>query len=206
MASHRLVLSFTVIIGFIFSCSATVIAGEHILVPKIGMVDRNDNINHRANNDSFDFDDDTVLGHNFTYLYRLDNGFAFGAEIFGYQNDIVTTANNNGDVITTHIYGVIEKIFNTEGDIKPFVGAGLGAVSMLFDANINGEIDDGYGDVAIGLSYELYAGVEFELSNKLGLIVEYKYFDLDLNDDIGDKNIDIESDGSAIFVGVAIHL
>ncbi len=206
MNMQRVTVKLAVVIFCLYGYGAAVQAGEHILIPKIGVVDRNDNINHSANNDSFDLDDELVASAGFTYLYRLDNGFAVGAEVFGYENDIVTTINNNGDVTTSHVYGIVEKTFNIEGNVKPYVGAGLGFVSMKFDGHINGEIDDDSNDFAAGLSYEIFAGTEIKINDRVGVRVEYKYYDFDVDDDIGDKNFNIESDGSAVFVGVAIHL
>ena len=206
MIIQRNIYNLTLLIFFFGFNSAIAIAGEHILIPKLGAVNWDDNNNHRANTDPFDFEDETVAGYGFKYLYKLNNGFAFGAEIFTYEKEIVTTANNNGDVLTTHIYGVVEKIFNTEGNFKPFVGIGVGTSSMIFDANVNGEIDDGYNDFAADLSYQLFTGAEVKLTDNIGLSFEYKYFDIDISDDIDDRNINIESDGHAVFVGVAIHI
>ena len=93
-------------------------------------------------------------------MYKLDDGIAFGAEFFGYEKDIVTTANNFGDATATHLYGVVEKFFNPEGAFKPFIGIGLGAVAIRFDATINRAIDDDYGDYATGLSYEIFTGLK----------------------------------------------
>ncbi len=196
----------TILLFVIFSHSAIATAGEHILIPKLGFVDRDENTNHLVDTNRFDIEDDIVVSTGFTYLYQLDNGFAFGAEVFGYKNDIVTTTDNHGDIITTHLYGVIEKIFNTKGEFKPFIGFGLGAATMIFNATINGEIDDDYVDFATGFSYEIFTGAEVKINDKIGLMVEYKYFDLDINDDIGNKDINIETDGHAIFAGIAIHL
>lgn len=207
MNIHHTIIISSVLLIFQNSYSTVVQAGgEHILIPKVGIVDRSDNTNSRANNDIFEFEDDPVLSVGFTYLYKLDNGFAFGAETFSYKNDIVTTTNNDGDATTSHLYAVVEKIFNTDGDIKPYIGAGLGFVSMKFNGHINGDVDDDDFDFATGLSYELLAGAEFKITDRFGVTVEYKYFDYDIRDDIGNKDFKIESDGSALFVGFAIHL
>lgn len=195
-------LVFVALLGYAHS----VAAGEHVLIPKFGVVERDDHTNHRVDNNTFDFDDDRVASLGFTYLYRLDNGFAFGGEVFGYENEIISTANNDGDARTGHIYGVVEKYFNPQGSVQPFLGVGLGLVSVGFDANVNGDIPDDFGDQATGLSYELFAGAEFKLSGNIGLRLEYKYFDFEVDDDIDDRNIEIESDGHAIFVGVTIHI
>jgi len=195
------------ILFFIFiSNTSVVIAGEHILVPKFGAVERNDNSNHSVDNNSFDLDDDVVAGLGFTYLYKLDDGVALGVDTFWYENEIIKTINNNGDVTTGHVYGIVEKIFNLGGNIKPFIGVGIGMVSMSFDASVNGKIGDDYEDTLVGLSYEIFVGTEVEVSKKIGVTVEYKYFDFEVDNDIDDREIEIESDGHALFMGVAIHL
>ncbi len=206
MTLQRYLYLLTLFISFFCFNITSSMAGEHILIPKLGAVNWDDNSNHRANNDPFDFEDETVVAYGFKYLYKLDNGFAFGAEIFTYEKQIVSTANNNGDALTSHIYGVVEKIFNPEGSFKPFVGIGVGASSMIFDANVNGKIDDGYNDFAADFSYQIYTGAEVKLTDKIGVSLEYKYFDIDISDDIDDRHINIESDGHALFVGVAIHI
>jgi len=206
MIKQRHTLKIIILLFLFNSNSAIVSAAEHILIPKFGVVERNDNTNHHVGNNSFDLDDDIVSAPGFTYLYKLDNGIAFGAEFFGYENEIISTANNDGDATTGHIYGIVEKLFNAEGTVKPFIGMGLGMVSINFDANINGEISDDYEDNAVGLSYEIFAGAEFEINKDIGMTVEYKYFNFEVDDDIDDRDIEVESDGHALFVGVAIHI
>jgi len=205
MTQHNLVKLVTLL--FLFNGNiVTALANEHILIPNFGVVTRNDNTNHRVDNDSFDLDNGSVAGFGFKYLYQLDNGLSFGAELLAYENDIVATSNNSGDIRTSHVYGVIQKTFNLESSVKPFVGLGLGVASVTLDANINGAIDDDYEDYAAGFSYEIFVGAEIAISEKIGLTVEYKYFDFDINDDIGNRDINIESDGQALWLGVAIHL
>ena len=180
-------------------------AAEHMIVPKFGVVNRGDNTNHHVDNNSFNFDDDSVVSLGVTYLYRMDNGYAFGADFYGYENKIITTANNNGDAKTGHLYGVFQKYINSDGTIQPYIGVGIGLVSVSFDANISGAISDDFEDNAIGLSYEVILGSEFSISKNLGVILEYKYFDFNVDDDIADRNVEIESDGQAVFVGASIH-
>ena len=181
-------------------------AGEHVLIPKFGAVETKENTSHRVDSNDFDFDNDDAFSLGFSYLYKLDNGFAFGADIFGYERDIVRTANNRGDANIGHIYGVAEKFFNNDGPIKPYIGIGLGYVGIGFDARINGSIASDNSDRAFGFSYEVLVGVEVDITESVGMMFEYKYFDIDINDDIGLRDIDFESDGSALFVGVSIHI
>lgn len=189
-----------------YSSVATASAGEHVLIPKFGIVDVKDTTNHLVDTNSFDFDDDRVPSFGFSYLYKLDNGFAFGADVFGYELDVVRTASNRGDASIGHIYAVAEKFFNNEGTVRPYIGLGLGTTVISFDANINGAIADDYDDNAGGFSYEIFAGMELEITESIGMIFEYKYFDIDIGDDIGLRDISFESDGNAVFVGVSIHI
>ena len=190
----------------ICSINTTVSAGEHILIPKIGIIDWNDNSNHKVDNSTFDFDDKEVVSPGLSYLYKFNNGYSVGGEIYSYEKDIITTTNNSGNSNITQAYGIAEKFFNNDGAIKPFIGVGLGFASIKFDANINGEIADDYDDYATYLSYEFFAGVEFQFNERIGLMLEYKYFDLDIDDNISRKNINVKSNGDAFFVGVSIHL
>ena len=206
MKLHHKILKFSVIFFFLYGYSAVAQSAEHILISKLGVVDRNDNVDYTANADRFDFDDDLVASLGFTYLYMLDNGVAFGVETFTYKNDIVSTSINDGDATTTHLYGIVEKIFNTGGAFKPFIGLGLGVTSVSINGHLNGDVDDDYNDFAAGLSYQVFAGAEVKINERFGVTVEYKYFDFEIDDDIGNKNINIEGDGSALFVGLAIHL
>lgn len=192
-----LVLSFSAV---------SVSAGEHVLIPKLGAIAIKDNTNHRVDNNSFDLEDDNVPGLGFSYLYKLDNGFAFGVDVFGYEKDIVTTVNNTGDANIGHVYAVAEKFFNNDGTVKPYIGIGLGAAAIGFDANVNGAIADDYNDTAYGFSYEFFAGVEVGITEKVGMMFEYKHFNIDIDDDIGLRDISFESDGDALFVGVSIHI
>jgi len=191
---------------FLSGNSVVILAAEHIIIPKFGIIERSENLAHSVDNNLFDFDDDIVAAFGATYLYKLDNGVAFGASVFGYENEIIRTVNNDGDAMTGHIYGIVEKYFNTEGAVKPYIGMGLGFVSTSFDGYVNGDIDDDYVDVAAGLSYKTIAGLEIEIQENIGLIIEYNYFDFEIDDDIDSRDVEIESDGHALFVGVAIHL
>ena len=204
--SSNTIVKYALLILVLGISTATVSAGEHILIPKIGVVDIEEKTNHLVDSSSFDFDDDNTPSFGFSYLYKLENGFAFGVDLFSYEKDIVRTVNNRGDASITHIYAVAEKLFNNDGAVKPYIGLGLGTAVISFDANVNGAIADDYSDNASGFSYEIFAGMEVEITETIGMIFEYKHFDIDINDDIGLRDIDFESDGNAIFVGVSVHI
>ena len=199
-------IKYVILVSVLSFSALSASAGEHVLIPKFGLVDIKDNSSHLVDTNVFYFDDDNAASLGFSYLYKLDNGFAFGVEIFGYEKDIVTTVNNRGDANFGHVYGVAEKFFNNDGTVKPYIGLGLGYVGMGFDALINGNIASDKSDRAYGFSYELLVGVEVDITESVGMMFEYKYFDIDINDDIGLRDIDFESDGSALFVGISIHI
>lgn len=198
---YRLVVSLVVVMSHVTALQAA----EHIVTPKFGAIKRGDNNNHRVDNNNFDFNDNSVFALGVTYLYKLDQGYAFGADVYGYKNKIVTTATNKGDATTAHIYGVFQKYFNTGGTVQPYVGIGLGLASVSFNANVNGAISDGSNDHATGLSYEVILGSEFAINEFIGVVVEYKYFDFKIDDDIDGRNIKIESNGQALLVGASMH-
>lgn len=206
MMRQKRIYRFSILLLLTVGPTASALAQEHVIIPRFGAVERNTNTNQRVDNNTFDFDSDTVAAPGFLYLYKLDNGVAIGAEVFAYENEIITTANNNGDVRTGHIYGVLARHFKINNYIMPYIGLGAGLVSMKFDGNVNGAISDDNGDNATGLSYELIAGAEFVVDKNIGFVVEYKYFDFKVDDDIDDRNIEIESDGRGLFFGVALHL
>lgn len=205
MKKNKYFIKLTFLLLILSSIASSVLAQEHVIIPRFGAIERNDNTNHRVDNDRFDFDNDAVVSIGVTYLYKMETGYAFGLDIFGYDNEVITTTNTGGDVTTAHIYGVVQKFFNKGGPIKPYIGIGVGLVTMSFDANVNGELANDFEDNAVGLSYEIILGSEFEISKKVGLMVEYKYFDFNVDDDIDARNVMIESDGHALFVGVAMH-
>lgn len=206
MIKQKLIFKVTLLFLIFNTQIAQVLAQEHIIIPKFGAVKLSNNTNHLVDNSSFDFKDNGVVSLGVTYLYKIDNGLAFGVELFGYEEDIVTTENNSGDATIGHLYGVMEKFFNTGGSVMPYLGVGLGLASVGFDANVNGDISDNNEDIAIGLSYELFLGSEFKISKLVGVTLEYKYFDFDIDDDIDDRDVEFESDGHTVFVGVALHL
>lgn len=205
MKKHYHIFQLAMAFLFLASYSSTTLSAEHIIIPKFGTIERSENLDHSVDNNLFDLDDDIVAAAGATYLYKLDNGIAFGASVFGYENEIIATTNNDGDAITGHIYGIVEKYFNAEGAVKPYIGMGLGFASTHFDGSVNGNIDDDYVDTAVGLSYEIIAGIEIDIQDNIGMIIEYNYFDFEIDDDIDNRDVEIESDGHALFFGVAIH-
>ena len=79
-----------------FAIFTTALAGQNIIEPKLGVVNWADNNNQRIRNDTFNMDDNPSGAAGFMYLYRLDSGFAFGAEVFGYSKDYTHSNGSTG--------------------------------------------------------------------------------------------------------------
>ena len=175
-------------------------AGEHLIQPKLGFINWKDNGTHRVRNNSFTFDNDTSIASGFKYAYRLDNGFAFGGELYGYEKDYTHSNGNRGSADIGHIYATAEYFFNNDSSIKPFIGIGLGGAGIDFSGAINH-------DTSGGSSAQFNAGVEFSINKRFSLSVEGKYFTLDIDDDYyNNEKADIKSDGYGIFVGFTIKI
>lgn len=175
-----------------------VLAGEHLLQPKLGIVDWTDDGTHSVKGNNFTFDSDKTGSSGFMYLYRIDNGFAFGGEVYGYTKDYTHSNGDTGEADVGHIYGLVEFYFNNDGAIKPFVGLGLGAAGIDFSGEINAD--------AGGPSIQLKAGVEFSINERFSLSAEAKYFTIDIDEEIDSQNADIKSKGYAAFIGFTIKL
>lgn len=186
-----LILTFT-LFGF------TVVAGEHILQPKLGFVDWSDNDNHRIKGNGFNLDSNSEFSGGFMYLYRLDNGFSFGAEHFSYVKDYTHTNGKTGEVDLTQAFLLAEYYFNNKGLTKPFIGFGLGWAWSDFDGPIEQK--------AYGPASQFKAGVEFVVNKRFSFSVEGKYFTLDIDEEINGESADVKSDGTAIFVGFSIKI
>ena len=196
MKNLKLATALLVIIFTSFGFHA--FAGEHIFQPKLGVVDWSDNDNHRIKGNGFNLDSNSTFSGGFMYLYRLDNGFAFGAEHFSYTKDYTHTNGRTGEMDTTQAYLLAEYYFNNAGTTKPFIGFGLGAAWSDFD----GEIEQ----KAYGHSTQFKAGVEFEVNKRFSFSVEGKYFTLDIDEEINGERADVKSDGTALFIGFSIKI
>ena len=190
---------------FLISCALTLIispsfAGEHLIQPKLGFINWTDNGTHRVRSNSFTFDNDTSVSSGFKYAYRLDNGFAFGGELYGYEKDYTHSNGNRGSADIAHFYATADYFFNNEGSIKPFLGIGLGWAGIDFSGAIKHETSG-------GSSAQFSAGVEFSINKRFSISVEGKYFTLDIDDDFyNNEEADIKSDGYGTFVGFTIKI
>jgi len=173
-------------------------AGEHVLQPKIGFADWNDNSNHSVKGNTFNLDSRVSASAGFMYLYRLDNGFGFGAEHYAYSKDFTHTNGSTGEMDTVHFYALAEYYFNNDGIVKPFLGVGVGGARAELTGAINQE--------AAGFSAQIKGGVEFELSERFSIATEVKYFTIDIDEEITGEKSDIDSEGYGIFVGFSFKI
>jgi len=174
-------------------------AGDHILIPMFGFTDMSDNTGHTARGNSISFDDSNEATLGFKYLYMVEGGFAFGVNTYFYEKDLTTTAQAT-DADIMHVHGVAQYYFNHKGAVSPFLGLGLGFSAISFNSGI---LDD---ETSSGGSYELNGGVLFKVSETIGLQVEYKYTDFDIDDAIDSLNTNIDTDSHSVLVGVSITL
>ncbi len=173
-------------------------AGEHMLQPKLGIVDWSDSGPHSVKGNSFTLDSDASPSLGFMYLYRLDNGFAFGGEVFGYKKDFTHSNGNTGEADFGHVYGLAEYYFNNQGTVKPFVGIGLGSAGVTFTGAIDHDTR--------GPSVQIKAGAEFEINERFAISAEAKYFAVDFDEEINNQKADIKSNGFGLFAGFTIKI
>lgn len=194
-------ISRTILICFTYlGIISSSIAGEHLIQPKLGFINWTDNGPHRVRSNTFTFDNDISTASGFKYAYRLDNGFAFGGELYGYEKDYTHSNGNRGSADIGHFYATAEYYFNNDGSIKPFIGGGLGWAGIDFSGAIKH-------DTSGGSSVEFNAGVEFSINKRFSITVEGKYFTLDIDDDYyNNEEADIKSDGYGTFVGFTIKI
>jgi hypothetical protein len=124
--------------------------------------------------------------------WRGKTGFAFGAEIFSYKNDLAaggTVSNAQQDVLAIMANG--KYYFDVTSRIHPFVGAGIGVAKTDYSGALTGD--------ATGPVYQGFAGVEFRFK-PVGLYLQYKYF----SGKTGDSGSKVKVGGSGLLAGVSI--
>ncbi|UCE88622.1 MAG: porin family protein [Pseudomonadota bacterium] len=194
MLTKRLILSLTLLIA-----TLPVSAGEHILMPMLGVVDWKDNSGHTVRGTPASFDDGANGSLGFRYSYLFDLGLAIGTDIFAYSRDI-TPSFRADDTSVVHSHFLAQYYFNRQGTVNPFVGGGLGFAAIAFDG---GTLD---GKASVGVSAQFNAGVLIRLSQRFGLQVEYKYLDFDIDEDIDGLRTDIDTSANTLFLGMTIHI
>ncbi len=174
-------------------------AGEHHLVPMVGFTNWSDESGHTARATPITFEDDSNFVLGFKYLYMLDNGFAFGADTYLYKKDVASPVTIS-DAGVSHFHALVQYYFNSKESISPFIGAGFGFTGIAFNGGL---LDD---ESSSGLSYELNGGVLFRITDLIGVQVEYKFTDFDVDDSINGFRTDINTDSHSLLFGVAIIL
>jgi len=141
---------------------------------------------------SYDKSSKPVAG--FEAEFRHVDGFAVGAEVFYYKNDITapgTTLQGTQTVVSTTLNG--KYYFGGEsGMFHPFVGAGVGLSGAKFGGDLQGK--------ASGTSVQGMLGLDLRF-NSVGLYLEYKYLSSTASDSANQK---IKTGGSGILAGVSV--
>ena len=163
--------------------SLPVYAGENILTPMLGITSWSDDTGHIGRGTALDFSDSTRTTLGFRYLYLFDNGVAVGGDVYLYDKDVIVGQANDAGVLHTH--ALVEYFFNPKSSTMPFIGLGIGVSAIGFDG---GNMD---GDGTGGSPYELNGGVLFRLTDVIGIQVEYKYTDFNMDEDIDGFNTKI---------------
>lgn len=178
--------------------SLPVYAGENILTPMLGITSWSDDTGYTGRGTALDFSDSTQTTLGFRYLYLFDNGVAVGGDVYLYDKDVIVGQANDAGVIHTH--ALVEYFFNPKSSIMPFIGLGIGVSAIGFDG---GNMD---GDGTGGSSYELNGGVLFRLTDVIGVQVEYKYTDFNMDEDIDGFTTKIDTSANSLLLGLTIHI
>lgn len=126
--------------------------------------------------------------------FRHQGGFAVGAEVLYYKNDITapgTTLQAQQTVISGMLNG---KYYfgGPEGWFHPFLGAGVGFAGANFGGDLQGK--------SSGPSFQGMLGMDLRFSS-VGLYLEYKYLSSTTSDSANQK---IKVGGSGILAGVSV--
>ena len=145
-----------------------------------------------------------VLGSNITltegsdsvvaaeYMRTISGGYRFGGEIISFSNNY--TSGSRGTIDTLYILFNADKRWDATSWLKPYIGVGIGAVSI----DVSGPIVGSAG----GVAFAARAGIDFTFSSNVGLVVEYKILS-GKPDDANSETIDVS--GSGAYAGVNIY-
>jgi outer membrane protein W len=126
---------------------------------------------------------------------RHVDGFAIGAEVLYYKNDVTapgTTFTGQQTVVSTTVNAKYYLGGDT-GVFHPFVGAGVGFAGANFSGDLQGK--------SSGPSFQGMLGVDLRFSSAVGLYLEYKYLSSTTSDSANQK---IKVGGSGILAGVSL--
>lgn len=126
--------------------------------------------------------------------WRQTNGLALGVEYLQYENDLgVPSVVGTGTMDTSVLLFNVKKYFRPTATVNPYIGAGLGAVSVDFSGfPVSGS--------AGGFALQAIGGVEFRFG-KVGFYTELKALHAVAEDDVGEE---AKASGSGAFAGVSV--
>lgn len=143
-------------------------------------------------------DSDTAFG--LAVGYRFE-GYQFGAirlegELQYSRNDVNNINFNNnifsdsqgfvvGDIEATSLFANVVQEFNgVSSRVRPYIGFGLGFTEFYGDFRYNPNLSASIDDDDIGLSYQFFAGIDVDLTERFTGFVDYHFVqtdDFDLN-------------------------
>lgn len=175
------------------------LADEHILTPMFGYSKWSDTSGHTARGSEISFSDNRQATYGFRYLYLLDNNLAFGGNIYAHDMD-VKTAGQADDAAVVHVHALIEYFLPLMDKGSFFIGAGYGFSAIGFSG---GNLHE---KGTAGRSIELNGGLLYRINDKLGVQLEYKYTDFDMEEDIDSQPTNIDSTSDSVLLGLTIHI
>ena len=184
---------------FISLVSLPAHAGENILTPYIGLTKWSDTSDFTVRGTSLSFDDSAETTFGFRYLYMFDSGLAIGADFYLYRMDVVNPIQAD-DAGVFHTHALVEYFFMPKESVSPFIGGGIGFSAIGFSGGV---LDD---DGSAGSSIELNAGVQFRVSQRVGIQLEYKYTNFNMNENIDSLSTKIDSTANSFMLGVSIFI
>ena len=125
--------------------------------------------------------------------WRLENGFAFGMELFGHTQDYTTAGVPSGDLAVTNVFFNAKKYFRPGAIVQPYVGAGIGAASTSFSGAITGS--------AGGFALQGMTGIAFRW-RQFGIYTEFKYERAEVEDAAGET---VDASGTGLFAGMSVQ-
>lgn len=131
--------------------------------------------------------------------WRLENGFAFGAELFGHSQDYTTAGSTApGDMTVTNVFFNAKKYFRPDAVVQPYIGVGFGSATTDLSGAITGS--------AAGYALQGMAGVAFRWRH-VGIYTEFKYAHAETegtNASTGLPEI-VDVSGTGLFAGMSVH-
>ena len=125
--------------------------------------------------------------------WRLENGFAFGLELFGHTQDYTTGGVASGDMTVTNVFVNAKKYFRPGAIVQPYLGAGFGTASSSFSGAITGD--------AGGFALQGMTGVAFRWRH-FGIYTELKYERAEVEDAAGET---VDVSGTGLFAGMSVQ-